>query len=75
MTKLSRGDVLIWRKPTGHSGYLLVRAEYLYRTPEKIAVKVGNGETRFVDPNHLRRPAFMSGVPFSQVKDFQEHVV
>ncbi len=66
------GDVLIWRKPTGGSGVLLIRAEYLYRTDQKVAIKIQNGETRFADPKQLRRPVLSVNVPASQVENYEE---
>lgn len=66
------GEILIWRKPTGHAGVILIRTEYLYRTDEKIAVKLESGETRFADPKQLRKPVFAVNVPASQVQNFQE---
>lgn len=66
------GDILIWRKPTGGSGVLLIRAEYMYRTDQKVAIKISSGETRFADPKQLRRPALSVNVAQHQIKDFQE---
>lgn len=59
--QLTPGDVVIWKRasysPRGSS--YLVRGEFWYRTPEKVAIKIKTGAdeivTRFADPKDLRR--------------------
>ncbi len=54
--ELSAGDVVIWTRKLRTGVKYLMRGEVIYRTEKTVALKIANGETRFADPEHIRRP-------------------